>query len=342
MVPAGDQIGIHDLLAASNHSGQNAWWMFLSSNNQSAVFVSDLDRAYRLALQSSNSFHLLYRYTAIRSSLKTTVQCISSHVLAVLVAHGLWDIRQGVAVANQIRSPQNAAEMLTALTELSVGGDLFDQLIRDASARIEKLDGSFEKGQLAARCCRMAAGELRVRLFRIAIDCVLSIHSLYLPRITEIIDMLPLELRSEGIQSILDGIQDPAGGATYFATNLGGTETNDLPSWTAGLQQWCESWFQRNSTAAEPTSLEDSRESRRDASRKLDCIAPGKKWLSSLKRRLTGAGTADEPPHDARLPATGIGPALSHDEATKDNVPGSLLPALIAPDNKSLASPPLI
>jgi hypothetical protein len=133
---AGQRSAIHELLSASNDEGQCAWWNCLTSQNQVPAFLTDVDRASRLALLEPDPFPLLYRYSAIRSSLLTIGQCFSPAVLRSLVERGFWDFKQAFAVAKQVQSKDRAAEVYAVLAETSSqSGDnsLSSQIIEAAN-----------------------------------------------------------------------------------------------------------------------------------------------------------------------------------------------------------------
>ena len=111
---------IHQLLQVSNESGCNGWYEACNTIGRSAGFISDVGRAWRLAVldyeqSPSETIVLLSRYTIIRASLNSLESNMSAELVAALIDKKIWQPAQGLAYAQQVQNPEQRGEFIVAI-----------------------------------------------------------------------------------------------------------------------------------------------------------------------------------------------------------------------------------
>ncbi|MEM9007947.1 MAG: NB-ARC domain-containing protein, partial [Cyanobacteria bacterium P01_F01_bin.86] len=108
---------IHRLFREATTEGRNAWYSVCEKLGQSATFITNLDTALRLAKEgynesSSDSIHLVWRYTLIQATLNNLIGNIPPNMIAGLVEKQYWTHSQGLANIQQIRDSTRRATSL--------------------------------------------------------------------------------------------------------------------------------------------------------------------------------------------------------------------------------------
>lgn len=101
---------IHQLLQETTAEGKNAWYEACRTLEQTAGFVADVARAWRLAeelfaIDAALALGLQCRYAFIKASLNTLVENYPPELIGALVAEGVWHPAQGLAHIQQSPSP---------------------------------------------------------------------------------------------------------------------------------------------------------------------------------------------------------------------------------------------
>jgi NB-ARC domain/Caspase domain len=144
---------LHQLFQEKTPEGRNGWYEACDRLGQTAIFVSDLARAWRLVeerhkedLSMSQSISLQIRYALIFSSLNSLATNIPAKLMAALVEKKVWTPAQGAAYAQQAQTADQRAEIICALAPFSPQSLLLEMLklaqwIQDASKRASALTG---------------------------------------------------------------------------------------------------------------------------------------------------------------------------------------------------------
>jgi hypothetical protein len=111
---------LHQLFQAETTEGRNAWYEACDRLGQTAGFVTDVARAWRLAEEHykdnpSQSIALQYRYALIKASLNSLAANIPGELMAALVAKRRWTPAQGLAYTQQVQDHQGRASALSDL-----------------------------------------------------------------------------------------------------------------------------------------------------------------------------------------------------------------------------------
>ena len=148
---AGQPELIHQLLQERTSEGSNGWYEACDRLGQPAIFVTDLNRAWRLAEamyseNKSRSVELQVRYALIFSSLNSLTSNIPAELMAALVEHQKWSPAQGLAYAQQSPDPVKRGEIIRELA-VYLSPILLEQAlevargIQDESSRASALSG---------------------------------------------------------------------------------------------------------------------------------------------------------------------------------------------------------
>jgi hypothetical protein len=251
---AGEIAAIHKLMTEANEDGSCQWWSVLNAHEEASTFLSDLDRASRLALLEQNPFPLGYRYALIRSSMATTAQCIAPIVLGSLVETGAWDLHRALAVAKQVKDPRRAAEMFVKLTEIASKPHqhaLFATLFECAVEGIEKIREREVAAELAARLARVSSGKLRGMLCKIVIESMgkeASRQNHWLRHYVKVLALLPSESYEEALTVVLNQTTDPDDAykfALELARQAAELHGEESAGWVSALLKWCEYWIHK-------------------------------------------------------------------------------------------------
>ncbi len=129
---------IHALLRLETKAEQNAWYEAREALGQTAGYLDDARRAWRLAEAESIALHC--RYALTTASLNSLAGNIRPALLVALVEQRVWTADQGLAYARQAPDPRQRTEALFRLAPhlpdpllgeaLTVSRDLRDERIR--------------------------------------------------------------------------------------------------------------------------------------------------------------------------------------------------------------------
>ena len=114
MEQAGRDNEVDTLLSEETPEGRNGWFEARERLGQTAGYLADLQRGWRLARR----WHLPgieCRYALLISSLNSLASRIPPGLLEVLIEDGVWSLPQGLAYALQIPYPSNRFTVLAAL-----------------------------------------------------------------------------------------------------------------------------------------------------------------------------------------------------------------------------------
>ncbi|MBW4596693.1 MAG: hypothetical protein KME46_28280 [Brasilonema angustatum HA4187-MV1] len=111
---------IHLLLQEETETGRNGWFEACDRLGQTANFVIDIARAWKLAEKMfeekpTQSIALQCRYALITTSLNSLAKNIPGSLIAALVKQKLWSQAQGLAYVQQTKESNQRAEALSAL-----------------------------------------------------------------------------------------------------------------------------------------------------------------------------------------------------------------------------------
>jgi len=153
MEQAGQIEAIHALLRLETDEGRNAWYETQERLGQTAAFLDDLRRAWRLAEEPSaghdrqQTVGLQCRYALVIASLNSLAQNIPPALLIALVTKGIWSPAQALAHARHVPDAAQRGAALAALSPRLVElGDVQEALtaareIEDEDDRSEALAG---------------------------------------------------------------------------------------------------------------------------------------------------------------------------------------------------------
>jgi hypothetical protein len=112
---------IHSLLQEETESGRNGWYEACDRLGQTAIFVTDVARAWQLAEDSWSEttqpqvIGLQCRYALIIASLNSLTANVPVKLLIALVQKNVWTPEQGLAYVLQSSNPEKKANLLTQL-----------------------------------------------------------------------------------------------------------------------------------------------------------------------------------------------------------------------------------
>jgi hypothetical protein len=246
---ADETAAIHKLMTESDDDGVCHWWATLNEHNESSTFLSDLERASRLALLDPNPFPLLYSYALLRCSIATTAQCIAPVVLSSLVENGIWDLYQALSVARQVKDQERAAEIYVTLTETAskpARHPLFGTLFAHAVEAIDKIKETQTGVSLAARLACVSTGKLRTILAKLVSESVsrsISSNIYRLHHMAATLALLPPDTYEETLNEVLNQTahhQDSYGLVKELAYRADKLPAQDSLGWVSALLRWCE------------------------------------------------------------------------------------------------------
>lgn len=145
---------IHQLLREENESGQNGWYSVCENLGKTAIFLTDVTHALKLAEHEFESnpgmaVGLQLRYALIVSSLNTISSKIPSKLFNILVNRKVWTPSQGLVYANQI---QYLPQRVVTLSELSsYFPDVWTEVIK-TTQNIKKESSQIELIKILLTC----------------------------------------------------------------------------------------------------------------------------------------------------------------------------------------------
>jgi hypothetical protein len=147
---------IHQLLQEETPEGRNGWYEACFALEQTANFIKDIARAWRLAQDlyeesPAEAIALQCRYALIKTSSNSLARNFPPELVAVLVEVGAWSPAQGLAHVQRLHHPWQRLETLEALLP-----QLPDSLLEVA---LQVCNGIQDEG-----CRAMALISLAIRL----------------------------------------------------------------------------------------------------------------------------------------------------------------------------------
>jgi NTP pyrophosphatase (non-canonical NTP hydrolase) len=159
---AGQEDKLHALMREETAEGRNGWYGARERLGQVAGFLSDADRAWRLAeqaydsRQSSSAIGLQCCYALMITSLRSLAENIAPGLLSALVEKGIWLGLQGLAYARHVQDDEQRAEALAALAPYLDLADR-DQALREALEAAQAMERVWARPRaLAALAPRLA------------------------------------------------------------------------------------------------------------------------------------------------------------------------------------------
>jgi CHAT domain/NB-ARC domain/APAF-1 helical domain len=159
MEQAGQIETIHTLLLEEQEN-RNAWYQAHERLGQTAEFLEDVQRAWRLVEKDSQAhisqekralnIALEVRYSLITASLNTLAQNIPPPLLTALVEKGIWTPTEGIAYALHASGAQERAETLVQLVPLIPDESLQDEMLRKALGIAEAIENEREREKILA------------------------------------------------------------------------------------------------------------------------------------------------------------------------------------------------
>lgn len=246
---AGRYEELHCLLALETGQGRNAWYEARESLGQTAGYLGDIRRAWRLAdaefanHQSPISIGRQCRYALVITSINSLARSIPPVLLAALVEKELWTPAQGLAYARQIPDSSLQADAFAGLAPHLPEAERV-QALREALMGIrriydeekqftepESLDGLWLVRSHVMRLTELASQSPeveRVDVFREALAAALSLDDFSgrANALANVAPYLPLEMLYEAWEAIRE-IPDGLGRAyalAQVAPNLPETE----------------------------------------------------------------------------------------------------------------------
>ena len=155
MEQGGQPEAIHALLRLETPEGRNAWYKALDRLRQTAGYLNDVRRAWRLteeefAIRNSQpAIGLQCRYALITASLNSLAQNLPPVLLVALVKEKMWTPVQGLAYACQIPGLEQRVDALVRvaphLTERLKG-----KALREALAAAREIEGEWSRAKTLA------------------------------------------------------------------------------------------------------------------------------------------------------------------------------------------------
>jgi hypothetical protein len=113
---------IHKLLREETSSGRNGWHEACERRGRTAIFVTDVAHAWRLAEDleeddPSRAISLQCRYALIVTTLNSLTTDLPHSLVVALVQKHIWVPEQGLAYALQSSNPQTKASLLTEIID---------------------------------------------------------------------------------------------------------------------------------------------------------------------------------------------------------------------------------
>ncbi|MEM9266205.1 MAG: NB-ARC domain-containing protein [Cyanobacteria bacterium P01_F01_bin.13] len=151
MEQAGEIQAIHKLLKASNESGRNGWYEACDKLGKPALFLNDLGRAWRLAVENyddapEETLSLLWRYAMIRASLHSMASNMPITLLDALIKHSWWSAAQGLAYIQRVPEPKRCADYIAVIAPY-----LSKSLLPEAQKTIAQIKDSAYRSYALAR-----------------------------------------------------------------------------------------------------------------------------------------------------------------------------------------------
>ena len=121
MEKAGQVDEIHALLREETAEGRNGWYEARERLGQTAGYLADVARAWRLAEEefavhhSPSAIGFQCRYALITVSLNSLAKNVPPDLLAALVEEGMWTPAQGLAYARRVPYPWQRSDALARL-----------------------------------------------------------------------------------------------------------------------------------------------------------------------------------------------------------------------------------
>ncbi|OUC12210.1 MAG: hypothetical protein B0A82_23595, partial [Alkalinema sp. CACIAM 70d] len=120
LVMAGQEDAVHELMAASDAQGRNAWFEACEEIGEPAIFVQDVQRGWELAetlyeREPERSIVLQGRYAIITATLNMLVDKLPTEMMAAFVKGGFWSVERAWAYVEQMQDEGKIADAIQAL-----------------------------------------------------------------------------------------------------------------------------------------------------------------------------------------------------------------------------------
>jgi hypothetical protein len=151
LAAAGRDEDVHRLLALETGEGRNAWYEAREQLGQTAGYLADVARAWRLAeeefaeCQSPISIARQCRYALVLASINSLAKNIPASLLVALVEKGICTPAQGLAYARQIPDPYLRIRSLVGLASHLPEVERI-QARREALATVREFSARHENG----------------------------------------------------------------------------------------------------------------------------------------------------------------------------------------------------
>ncbi|MGO9919412.1 MAG: DUF4062 domain-containing protein [Isosphaeraceae bacterium] len=138
---------IHSLLQEETTDRRNGWYQSREKLGQTAGYIADVARAWRLTEQaeetqlSLNAVGLQCRYGLLIASLNSLARNFMPDLLVSLVERGVWPRAQGIAYARQVPDLLHRAEALAKLTPTEMGPEQLETIEEVLSVGRSIVDG---------------------------------------------------------------------------------------------------------------------------------------------------------------------------------------------------------
>jgi hypothetical protein len=134
MEQAGRIDELHLLFQEVTSEGRNGWYEACDRVGQMGTFVTDINRAWRLAesffIENPRSAIVLQvRYTFILSTLNSLASNIPAKLIATLVEKNVWTPAQGLAYAQHMQKPHEQLKCIAALAPYT-SKSLFPEILK--------------------------------------------------------------------------------------------------------------------------------------------------------------------------------------------------------------------
>jgi hypothetical protein len=139
---------VHDLMAASDGQGRNAWFEACEEIGEPAVFVQDVARGWGVAealyeKDRTRSIWLQARYALITATLNTLLDNLPVEMMAAFVKGGFWSVERAWAYVEQMQDQIKIANAIQALA-----ADLTKPLFQVAVEKARSIQNEYRRASV--------------------------------------------------------------------------------------------------------------------------------------------------------------------------------------------------
>lgn len=194
---------IHALLREETEEGRNGWYQAREQLGQTAGFLEDVNRAWKLAEHDRN-IGLQCRYALIITSLNSLAKSIPPALVGTLVEKGVWSPAQGLAHAYQVPNPKQRTEMLVELVN-NLPEPLRKHALQEALAAARMITNAEKRTNALIEVALHLSENLRTSVLREALTATQLIESLNrrTKALTKLVPYLTESLKEQAIQEVL-------------------------------------------------------------------------------------------------------------------------------------------